>query len=304
MAKQNLVFLYGRVMKAPLVSKNQETGEYTYGMVYIDTVRGKRSVGDDLRFVKHDSQIIMSREKEHLDNMVNWKENDIIYVKGVISTQRIQKSSYCPDCKNEDGKPVKNETVGNLIYVTPVYMEKMRECPDKNTAIEDIITRREISNLAYIYGTLLRDPQIFTTKKKIQITQYPIAINRKLTIRTDDPSIKTDWPIVKSYGEQARDDKIFLQAGAEVIIDGFVQARTITRKATCKCCGKIYPWSDHAMEIVPYAVEYVTGNKSKEEVEAEAQRNVEDLKQMLFNNSSVNDDLEDDLKSDDIENDA
>lgn len=299
MAKQNLAFLYGRVSKAPIVSKNQSTEAYNYGMVYIDTVRGVRSVGDDLKFVKHDHPLIMSREKEILDNMIYWKENDIVFIKGVISSTKIPKSSYCPDCVDEDGKPVKNEIFGNLLYVTPIFVEKVKSYSTKTEAVEDIVNHREISNQIYVYGTLLRDPKLFTTAKKIQITQYPIAINRKLTIRTDDPSIKTDYPIVKSYGEQARDDKTYLKLGAEVILDGFLQARTVTRKAMCKCCNKIYPWTDHAMEIVPYAVEYVNGYRTTEEVEAETKHTVEEYKQILFN-TCVQDELEEELQSNDL----
>lgn len=299
MAKQNLIFLYGRVTKAPIISKDGETGEYNYGMLYVDVVRGLRSVGDDLKFVKHDRPLVMSREREIIDAMIGWKENDIVFIKGVVTSTKVPKSSYCPNCTDEDGNAVKNSTFGNLLYITPVFAEKAKSFDNKAEAVEDIVNHREISNQVYVYGTLLRDPKIITTAKKIQITQYPIAINRKFTIRTDDPSIKTDWPIVKSYGEQARDDKTFLKTGAEIIIDGFLQARTVTRKAVCKHCNSIYPWSDHAMEIVPYAVEYVNGFYTKEEVEAETQHTVEEYKQMLFN-TGMKDELSEELQSDDL----
>ena len=79
--RQNLVFLYARVSKPPALSRNRETGEYNYGMVYLDCVRGLREVDDGVRFVKHDYPLIISREKNMLDNIAKWKENDVVLVK-------------------------------------------------------------------------------------------------------------------------------------------------------------------------------------------------------------------------------
>ena len=55
------------------------------------------------------------------------------------------------------------------------------------------------------------------------------------------------------------------------------------------------------MELIPYDVEYVRGHKSKEEVEMDKQHTVEELKQMLFENGRVyNDVLDEDTRSDDV----
>ena len=301
MAKQNMAFLYGRVSKAPIINMNKETGEYLYGMVYVDTVRSLRHVDDDVRFVKHDHPLVMSREKEFIDMMREWKENDVVYIKGVVTSKSLNKASFCPGCKDENGNPVKNEVKGNLIYITPIYARKVAEYQDKNAAIEDVVKNREISNQVYAMGTLIRDPKMFTTKKHLRITQYIIAMNRKFKIRTDDQSITTDWPVVKSYGEMALDDKLRLRTGAEIYIDGFLQARTVTRKVKCRCCGKLYEFKDHAMEIVPYGIEYLTGYKSNDEIEAEKQMSIEQARQALFGHSDLFDDDKDEmLKSNDL----
>ncbi len=301
MGRLNQVTLYGRVQKAPVVQKNKDTGEYIYGMVYIDTVRGLRPVGDDLKYTRHDYPLIISREQGILNEIAGWRENDIVYIKGVVTSKTIMKSSFCPNCQDETGKGTKNEVRGNLLYVTPIFAERVKDDygDDKTAAKDDVVEHREISNQVSVLGTLIRDPKLFTTKKGLRITQYPIAINRKYTIRTDDPSIKTDWPIVKSYGEKALEDKIYLRYQAEIIVDGFLQARTLTRKVKCSCCGTIYEYKDHAMELVPYDIEYVSGNRSKEDVEAENQKTIEQLKQQLFN-EGYKDTLDADLMSDDV----
>ena len=301
MGRQNIAFLYARVHKAPIIQRDKETGEYNYGMVYIDTVRGLRSVEDKVNFVKHDHPLVISMEKEILDQMVEWKENDIVQIKGVITSKTIAKTSYCPNCTDDDGNPTKNQIKGNLVYITPIFCEKVKSYGENKTlAIEDIVNHREISNQAYVMGRVVKEPRLFTTKRGIQITQFPIALNRKFTIRTDDPNNRTDWPIVKSYGENAREDRIFLKFESDVMIDGFLQARTVHRKMICPCCQKEYTWDDHSMELVPYETEYVSNYKSREEVEAEYQKKVEDIKQDLFN-SGYKDELEAELRSEDTE---
>ena len=300
MARQNIVFLYSRVIKPPVVSRDPETGDYNYGMVYVDAVRGYREVDDNVHFVKHDHPLVISKDKENIEKIAEWHENDIVFIKGVVTSKRITKGCYCPFCTDSDGNPTRNEVPGNLVYVTPIYVRKLAEHDSKVEAVEDLVNNREISNQVFIIGTLLKDPKLVTTKQKVQFTQYPIAINRKYTIRTDDPSIRTDWPIVKSYGEQARDDKTYLRYQAEVIIDGFMQARTVTRRCKCANCGQLYDWKDHAMELVPYDVEYVSGFRTKEEAEAEYQKSIEEYKQMLYD-SGYQDELDEDLKSDDTD---
>ncbi len=299
MGRQNIAFLYARVKSNPKISVDKDTGEYKYGIVPLDVVRGKRAVHDDIHFIKHDYPLLLSREKDCLDEILSWKENSIVEIKGVLTTNKITKSSYCSHCKDDNGNATENKTEGNFVYITPIYVRKIKDCETKQEAVEDIVENREISNQIFVLGTVLKDPKIFTTKQKKQITQYPIALNRKFTIRSDDPTIRTDYPVVKSYGEQARSDKTYIKYQSEVIIDGFLQARRVTRKCKCKNCGQVYAWEDNCMELVPYDVEYVSGYKTKDEAEAEYGESVEDHMQKLYE-SGFSDELDDDLKSDDV----
>lgn len=300
MGKQNLAQLYARVHSLPQISLNKDTGEYYHGMFYVDVVRGKRSVGDNLHFIKHDKPLIMSKEKEILDQFKQLAVNDIVLIKGVITSISLMKTTYCECIDPETGERTQNKTRGNVLYINPIYIKKVTSYGDnKDAAVQDIVDNSEISNQANVVGTLITEPKLYTTKRGIQITQYALAVNRKFLIRTDNPEYKTDWPIVKSYGEQARNDKIFLKQGAEVMIDGFLQARTVKRKTKCRCCGKIYEWEDHAMEIVPYAVEYLTGQRGREEVEAETSKSVESLKQELYE-SMFSDDIDEGMASTDL----
>ena len=147
MAKINKVTLYGRVQKEPVISKDRSTGEYQFGFCYIDTVRSLRDAGDKVHFVKHSKPMVLTREKDMLDMMSTWKENDIVEIKGVIHSKSLPKTSYCSECK------AKNEVLGNLVTVSPIHMMKLRSYgDDKQAAIEDVVQNREVSNQILIYG--------------------------------------------------------------------------------------------------------------------------------------------------------
>ena len=299
MSRLNLGFFYGRVHNAPRISYEEGSKEYNYGMCQLDVVRGFRAVGDDVRYVKHDRLLIMSREREMIENMDTWQENSVILVKGCLSTKKIDKKSVCdnPECPSPD-----NWKPGNLVYVTPIYVQKIHDFESKEEAVEEIVNNREISNEIHVIGTVLKDPKFITTKKGVQFCQYPLAINRKFTIRTDDPSIRTDWPIVKSYGDQARSDKAYLRYQADVMIDGFLQGRVVNRRCICGCCGNEYTWKDACMELVPYenAVEYITGHKTREEMEEEMGCSYEEYCQRLFDQKLSEEIDDEELRSLDV----
>lgn len=301
MAHHNSAILYARVAKKPSISQDNE-GNYIYGMVYVHVVRGLRDAHDHIKYIRHDQPLVISKDPAILREMAGWTENDIVMIHGFVASRDIDKPSYCPneECKDEDGhSPVKNIARGNLIYINPITAYLIKRYDNREDSIRDVVAHREISNMVYILGTLVSEPKKFITKKGLPVTQYKLAINRKYHVRTDNPDHKTDWPWVKSYGDQAVEDKLRLHIGSDVYIDGFIQARTILRTTKCRCCGQFYRWQDHCMEIVPYAVEYGKFTYySDEELESMFDKTVEDIKQSVFagNDKPGEDDNTDDLK--------
>lgn len=299
--KLNINYLYARVAKKPQFKIVD--GEYQYGMCYVEVVRAKRDAHDS-QFIRHDQPLIMSRDKKVLKQMAEWNENDIVHIKGVLVSKSIDKVSYCDCCTDEDGNPTKNIVVGNLIYINPIYAKKIMSFDEKEAAVEHLVQNREISNQLYIAGTLCRSPKQILTKRGLVITQYQLAINRKYKISTDSPERKTDFPWVKSYGEQALEDRMRLDVSSDVIIDGFIQARKVVRTTKCPCCNQFYHWNDNAMEIVPFATEYMRGTyKSDEELEAEHKMKVEEIKQTIFSNTFRDEVEEDYCSEEDMVND-
>lgn len=301
MARQNNVFLYGFIENKPRIILNKETHEPISAIGYIHVVRGVREAHDGKKYMKHDHPLIISFEPHVVQKMAEWEENDLVYVKGTIASKKMEKKSFCPNCTDEKGNATENSAPGLLVYVNPIFVKTMKECPNKETALKDVIKSREISNQAIIVGELFKDPSFFKTKNGLFVTQYQLVTDRKFRIRTDDPDIKKDWPWVKSYGEQAIEDKMRLREGSHVIIDGFVQERKVNRKTKCKCCGNIYPWQDRTMELVPFETEYVFGTyKTDKDLEEEKGQKAEEIRDALFNRFS-GDEITEDMNTDDLD---
>ncbi len=299
MARLNLAFMYGLIEKEPFIRKD-ENGEPVHAMSYVHVVRGYRDDHANKYYMKHDHPLVISLEKKQVKEMATWKPNDTVLIKGTITSKFIDKPSYCPTCRDENGNSVVNMAKGILMFVTPVFCRKIAHFDTKDEAVKDIIKSREVSNLAYLHGYLIKDPTYFKTKHETIVTQYQIGADRKLRIRTDSPDIRTDWPYIKSYGDQAIEDKMRLRQGSEIYLDGVVQARTVHRKTKCRCCGQIYEWEDQTMELVPYAVEYITNYMTDNMLEQEKGKMAEDIRQELFD-FFVKDTITEDENSEDID---
>lgn len=295
--RHNICYLYGRVTTNGVKSKKDENGIVNYAAFRLDTVRSKtRTVEDRMTGTVHEHIIIIARDAHTAEIAAALEPNDIVFIKGAATTKKIKKTTKCPECGKEN-----QEYFGQTLFVTPIFIEKMKSYDSKIEAIRDVASHNEISNSVNVVGTLVKDPKFYKTKRGVEITQYPLAIDRKYMVPQDDPSIKTDWPFVKSYGQQARDDKIFIHYQSDVMIDGYLQKRGVMRHAVCPFCGKKYDWKDFTMEIVPYehSIEYLNNFKSREEVESETHQTVEELENDLYMKGR-NDKLDDDTNTLDI----
>ena len=295
MARENLVILLGSVAMEPLI-KNKPGEESTkYAMVYINVGRGVRDVGDGRKLMHCDDPMIMTRDPKLVEEISKWHTYDIVLIKGTIATKQIKKASHCTFCG------VRNVITGMLVYVYPTYAKKWTHFDSADECLRFIADNREISNLARIFGTLVKDPSQITTKAGLRITQYPIAMYRKLKIRSDPPAIRADYPWVKSYGAIADEDMKRLYTGSEIMVDGCLQTRLVLRHIVCgvsydkdgkpekdedgnprmragpsgkpEGCGRTYDWKDRAMEVVPYSVEYERNYRGDEEEEEKEEEN-------------------------------
>lgn len=257
MAKQNVVFLKGPVIK---IGINKHPDGSNEAVCVLGVIRGYRNVGDGRDKAKIDRPIVMSRNSDLIKTISSLKKNDIISVKGCIATRTVMKASVCPFCNN------KNEQEGLAVYVEPIFIEKVGTQEDDNSSLKYLTEIREVSNQIFMFGNLTRDPKKVKVKNGPIVTQYPLAVHRKFTIKEDSPELDVDFPWIKVYGQNAISDRERLKKGATVYIDGLLQTRSINKKMLCEHCGQRYEWKDRALEVVPYETEYISGYYTEEEV--------------------------------------
>lgn len=265
MAKHNYVMLYGQVAGQPRIHTDKE-GNPNRVICPITVLRGIRDAGDNIRQLKYDRPIIMSGNPAMIEEMAKWKENDMVEVKGAVTTKDINKSTKCKECGHV------NISKGNVVFINPIYADVRETGITKEEGQKLLKKRCEISNVVVLIGKLCRDPEYIYTPRGTLVTQYQLAVNRKFHIKEDAPNIRTDYPWIKSFGDIARMDAKVLSTGSMVLIDGAIQTRSIERRTACESCGAEYSWNDSAFEVIPYAVEYLQDYKLPEEVAAEEEK--------------------------------
>lgn len=270
MATINYVRLKGIVLKDPMIVKKE--GERPYVRAQIVVSRGLRKVDNGITYMMTDRPYLISTEENVVSMFESVKDFDIIDVTGVITTRSINKTSRCPGCG------AKHTESGVLTFVTPVFIEKTGHIDDEDMGLEYLSSIRPISNQVKVFGRLTRDPKKVIPKSGLVVTQYQIALLRSLTIKEDSPEIRVDYPWVKVYGARAEDEHLRLMNGSIVHLDGYLQTRIVNKHAVCEGCGTKFDWADKAMEIVPYATEYVENYRSDEEIAEEKQARIEQAK--------------------------
>ncbi len=274
MAKENTVFLHGKIERIQTAKNNE--GEYTKAIFNVKTLRRPILGADKLSY---DVPLLMTKNQAIIEQIIreNLSPGTMIDVKGVLCTMEVIKSSICDNCGQ------KNSVQGNLVFVNPIYLCKREENVDDEHFLEIIRKKIEISNDIKVIGNLCADPQYYESQIGGRYAQFQLAVNRKYRILEHPEYIKTDYPIVKTYGEQAYQDAFGLHTGSTVYIDGALQTRNFMRKMVCEHCGHEYEWSSSTMDIVPYSIEYLANctypeGKAPEDEEFTAEMTEADLK--------------------------
>lgn len=264
MSRHNEIILYGKMHKDPLI-RMREDGSFIMARFSLDTIIGDRDMDFYIDKLKYQQPWFLSRNPEIIKHLTQYHQNDMIFIKGVLTTQEIIKRPMCPSCK----APIPIEKA-NATYITPIFIKRIEQNVTEEQALELLKNSCEISNQATIIGTLCRNPESFTSKRGKMTTNYQLAVNRKYYIKEGDPLVRTDYPWVRSFDKIAKNDADALEINSEVLIDGFINSRIPTRKLTCQACGHSFEWQDlPILEVIPYSVEYLKNCKSLAEIEEE-----------------------------------
>lgn len=275
MARVNDIRLYGMVVQPPTIYKDKTTDEYVKGFCTLVVIGGYRSTGTKPE--KFNYPRILTRDPAQVAEMAKWKENDIIELKGSLTTKNMTKTKVCESC----GEKIKQ--AGTVVYVHPIFAEIRTTNLTREKAIEILKQNAEISNSAMLMGVLCREPEAYiNSRNKNRLTTYQLAVKRKFRIREDPAETDIDFPWVKAYGEQGQKDIKSLKKGSVILVDGKLQVREREVIAKCPHCGAENKWKDYSMEVVPYAVEYMRNFKSQEEIEQNEKEAHDQIAAKLF----------------------
>lgn len=259
MLKQNEVRLYGFVAAKPEITITNDTGELVRVIMPLAVIRssrftGENTIGSDR--IMYDYPIILSTDAASMDVMKKLEIYDIVEIKGTLVTRQITKHTYC---QGESGCGARNDVKGNITFVMPLAIAKRNKTSGsytKNQAEHELIENREFSNSIVILGGLCQDVKYFH-ESNIQTSTFQIGTDRKYVVEADSADVVADYPLVRSYGKQAKKDSMCLKTGSTILIDGYLHTRRPPRKMVCQCCQKTYEWTDSVTEIIPYTEEYL-----------------------------------------------
>lgn len=250
MAFYNEARLFGRVCKAATIRYGEDKTPLR-GEAYLHVIKGDRDYGQHIDKIEYDTPLIMTTDPEKIEEMSQWKVNDIVDIAAYLSTVDMTKRTFCKSCGEV------NEKQGTISYLNPLFMCRRETGLTKEESLDILRENVEISNRVKLIGRLCEDPRQVEFKPGQFLTEYNLAVKRKKFFVNEPPDWKTDFPWVKTYGDVGVDNAEALVKGSLVMVDGFIQARIIQQKTTCSKCGEVYEWPDMAMEVVAYSVEYL-----------------------------------------------
>lgn len=119
MAKENTVYLYGRVKQPPRIYKNK-AGQYVLGKIVVDTNR-KSYATEELLLrgeIRRDSILVRTEHEEMIRDVYTLiNEGDFVQIKGTLCTKEYQREPLCMHC-HEVMEPYIED--GVQVYVNPI----------------------------------------------------------------------------------------------------------------------------------------------------------------------------------------
>ncbi len=87
-------------------------------------------------------------------------------------------------------------------------------------------------NKAFLYGNLVRDPEIKALPSGIKVTNFSIATNRTYKDKDGNKKETTEYHNVVAFAKQAELIEQYLKKGRGIFVEGRLQTRSWDDKAT------------------------------------------------------------------------
>ncbi|KPV44405.1 single-stranded DNA-binding protein [Alicyclobacillus ferrooxydans] len=189
------------------------------------------------KHVGTDEPIIEVLDENLFPEVSRLSVGDAVHIEGEIRTRSATKTLTCDRC--------------STLYSTSIMITSIAVGEDGFQILPLIKGHTFSENHAYLLGTLVKDPQVWTTRNNIPKTKYQMAINRK------DSTGGADYPFISSYKRLAQEDAHRLQHGSQLFVEGAVQTSVRPRSIVCPGCGNIHTLRSLNTEIVARSTEYL-----------------------------------------------
>lgn len=292
MPRHNQVILYGQVYHESSLGYN--TGDVNdpnrkllRASNNLRVVRGFRDFGAVDKRLRVDAPLIATSNQALMAKMRLWRPGDMYLVKGNVITLNGNERYTCPLC----GKDFLVPAV--FTFVNPILIAPMETNLTWEEAVQKMVERKEISNIVTLFGKCSGEVRSFETEKGQLICNYTLDVPRKFYIKEDHTDTRHDYPIIKSYGNVARNDLYGVLDNGEIFVDGMLQTRTYKRTIECPECGESAIYDGHTTEVVAYSCEYGRGCRTMEEIQAIHEKEEDELTKAAFRKFGL-DSMEDD----------
>ena len=255
MARLNQVYMMGRIED---ISIKVNEGKIIVAVIKLLTARRsyRNEKGNLAGLVRSDIQQIITKNAGFIERWIQpLNKGDLVMVEGTLTTKEIRRNATCPHCYGQA-----LQSFGVKVYVHPGTIMPIRHMAESSAEeITQYLTDfTEFSNRMFCFGTLVREPkyapEFGINRRELSIQ---LALNRRRFIMEDGPDKRTDYPHVKVFGPAAEEGWKVLHTGSEIYIDGAVETREVSLKRNCPLCGNDFTVPNVAIEIVPYAIEYI-----------------------------------------------
>ena len=262
MAIENKVLLNGQMVDAELFTTEKDGEEIAYKIILtMLTLRSYEVPGGRRHYRKERIKVVLRDEKQiQALYRLPAEVGCFMEIYGILCTVPKPKRFTCDHCGNDIITHGISTFVRPLLFRVTESLEQLG-ADDIDKINEDrvfgmLLDRLPVSNVVTVIGNVFRNPEYAPQEG---VCTYGIAVNRSFHILEDPEDIRSDFPWVKSFGENANRDYQYLKdrlpdkQGTTVYVRGSLQGReNYIRKIKCPFCDGVSEHEDRegTIEII------------------------------------------------------
>lgn len=249
MAIENKVLLNGQLADAELFSTVKDGEDSVYKIVLTMLTLRSYEVGGGKRHYKKERIKVVIRDEKQIQALyrIPAEVGCFMEIYGILCTVPKPKRFTCDHCGNDIITHGISTFVRPLLFRVTESLEQLG-IDDIDGLREDevfgmLMDRLPVSNVVTVIGNVFRNPEYAPAEG---VCTYGIAINRSFHILEDPEDIRSDFPWIKSFGENAYRDYQYLKnrlpdkQGTTVYVRGSLQGReNYVRKIKCPFCDGV-----------------------------------------------------------------